>query len=113
MKAEATPGGKIIKLSDHARKPWDGNEAMRLVLEHTGLRYAQLIGITNIVPEGIPEAVAAADRARYGHFIHRTAPDAPNPNLPIWKAEEAVTFVHEITGYDRDVCREWLEFDWL
>jgi hypothetical protein len=27
-------------------------------------------------------------------------------------AKEAITFVSEITGYSRDIAREWLEWDW-
>ena len=42
-------------------KPWDGNQDMKRQLEHAGWRYAQLIGIVDVVPKDIPEHEAQVD----------------------------------------------------
>jgi hypothetical protein len=98
--------------------PWDGNPEMERKLEHAGWRYAQLIGIVNVVPQSIPENEATEDKAKYSHFIHTfSAKDAkqyPDGKLgaPLWDQKEATTFVAELTGYDRSICARWLDYDW-
>lgn len=89
------------------RKPWDGKKDMKLKLEHAGWRYAQLIGIVDVVPDDIPEHEAKTDKAKYPHFVNRDKFDRP-----IWDVNEATIFVHELTGYDRRTCAMWLDYDW-
>jgi hypothetical protein len=99
-------------------KPWDGNPEMERKLEHAGWRYAQLIGIVDVVPEDIPQHEAAEDINKYSHFIHTASAEdikqCPGwkPGMPIWDEKEATTFVAELTGYDRRICAMWLDYDW-
>lgn len=87
--------------------PWDNNPEMRSELEDAGWRYAQLIGIVDVVPHDIPEHIAQMDKARYSHFIRRDS-----QGRPIWDDSEAIIFVQELTGYERRICALWLDYDW-
>ena len=30
----------------------------------------------------------------------------------IWDQEDAVEFVADLTGYSKDICKKWLDYDW-
>ena len=64
-------------------RPWDRNKDMQQKLEHAGWRYAQLIGIVDVVPNDIPEHEAQADKAKYSHFVKRDG-----RGLSIWDVIE-------------------------
>ena len=68
-------------------------------------RYAVLIGITNF-EDIVAMNVLLSDRERWGHLIKT------DDGLPVFDDDEAVQFMHELSGMPEQDCWEVLLEEW-
>jgi hypothetical protein len=84
--------------------PWAENPEMKDALETAGWRFANLIGATKWGDDGIQ--FLEIDKKTHPHLVYVQG------TTPLWDWDVGVDFVHSLTGYDKSICEQWMDFDW-
>jgi hypothetical protein len=83
--------------------PWAENTEMRDSLESAGWRFFILVGL--VKPFGEFIEFFEMDKKKYPDLV------CAEGMTPQWDFIPLMDFMHSLTGYDKSICEQWMDFD--